>query len=213
MQQPSSEPTATESSPAISNSLGFTDVFTHQSFAVIDFETTGLSPSTDRILQMAAVVIDANGRVLDSFETIVTPEQPSEYTHGAEHVHGISEDDVRNGMPLGLAMRRLRKISQNSIFTAHNARFDLGFLHAESTRIGQPWIITDYVDTLSLSRDLDPKKEYSHTLTNLLEKYGISRAIAHNALADAKATAELLVVLLAEARQRQNQPTEEEVSK
>ncbi len=50
-------------------------------FAVIDFETTGLNPATDRILQMAAVVVDITGHVVDSFDTIVKPEQPSEYTH------------------------------------------------------------------------------------------------------------------------------------
>ncbi|MSO60390.1 MAG: 3'-5' exonuclease [Ilumatobacteraceae bacterium] len=212
-QSPASQSPSVEPPQPATSSLGFEEVFAHKLFAVIDFETTGLSPAIDRILQMAAVVVDIDGRIVDSFETVVKPEQPSEYTHGAEHVHGISADEVNNGMPLGLAMRRLQDISQNAVFTAHNARFDLGFLHAESTRIGQPWIITDYVDTLFLSRHLDPDKEHPHTLTHLIEKYGITRTVAHNALADARATAELLVVLLAQERQRQSQSADSDATK
>ncbi|GDX28517.1 hypothetical protein LBMAG13_09420 [Actinomycetes bacterium] len=209
---PPSESSRTQPAQSAQSSLAFADIFGSKLFAVIDFETTGLNPATDRILQMAAVVVDITGHVIDSFDTIVKPEQPSEYTHGAEHVHGISTDDVDAGMPLGLAMRRLQDISQNALFTAHNARFDLGFLHAELARVGQSWSIDQYVDTLFLSRSLDPNKEHSHTLTHLIDKYGIKRDAAHNALADAQATAQLLAVLVAQARQQQSQSASSDTS-
>lgn len=212
-QLPSSESSCAQPTQSAQSSLAFADIFTTTLFAVIDFETTGLNPATDRILQMAAVVVDITGHVVDSFDTIVKPEQPSEYTHGAEHVHGISTDDVDAGMPLGLAMRRLQDISQSALFTAHNARFDLGFLHAELARVGQTWSIDQYVDTLFLSRSLDPNKEHPHTLTHLIDKYGIKRDTAHNALADAQATAQLLVALVAQARQQQSQSTNSDTSK
>lgn len=155
---PPSESSRTQPAQSAQSSLAFADIFGSKLFAVIDFETTGLNPATDRILQMAAVVVDITGHVIDSFDTIVKPEQPSEYTHGAEHVHGISTDDVDAGMPLGLAMRRLQDISQNALFTAHNARFDLGFLHAELARVGQSWNIDQYVDTLFYLAALTPIK-------------------------------------------------------
>ncbi|MEY3805993.1 MAG: Exonuclease, partial [Actinomycetota bacterium] len=58
------------------------------SFVVVDLETTGIDPTTDRIIQMAAIVIDGTGRIIESFDTVVKPESPEQYTHGAEHIHG-----------------------------------------------------------------------------------------------------------------------------
>lgn len=168
------------------------------SFAVVDFETTGVNPKTDRVIQMAAVVVNGHGEVIESFDTVVRPESPAEYTHGAEHVHGISRDQVRNGMPLRQALERLWDISDGNLFTAHNARFDLGFLHAESKRVGIERTIDTHVDTLALARSVDSDRTRKHSLTALCEHYGIERDKAHDALSDASATAELLVHLLRE---------------
>lgn len=177
-------------------------------FAVIDVETTGLNPATDRILQVAAVVVDESGTVMESFDTVVRPESPSEYTHGAEHVHGISRAAVENGMPLRDAIERLKQMSSNAVFTAHNARFDLGFLAAEASRVGAEWSVDSFVDTLHLSRSLDESREHSHRLTDLCDRYGIERDRAHDALSDARATAQLLTMLLSESRSRESQPSQ-----
>jgi len=79
-------------------------------FAVVDVETTGLDPQADRILQMAAVVVDARGRVVEEFETVVRPESPDEYEHGAEHIHGISRQMVEEGMPLRSALENFLSV-------------------------------------------------------------------------------------------------------
>ena len=55
-------------------------------FAVVDLETTGFNPQKDRILQMAAVLVNGRGEVVDTFDTVVKPESPEQYEHGAEHV-------------------------------------------------------------------------------------------------------------------------------
>jgi DNA polymerase-3 subunit epsilon len=168
------------------------------SFAVVDFETTGVNPETDRIVQLAAVVVNGEGEIVDSFDTVVKPESPTEYVHGAEHIHGISEAEVQGGMPLKEALRKLWSISEGNLFTAHNARFDLGFLHAESARVGLGGRIYDYVDTLALARKTDEARTRRHSLEALCEHYGIERARSHEAKADATATAELLMHLMKE---------------
>ena len=168
------------------------------SFAVVDFETTGVNPGTDRVIQMAAVVVNGHGEIIDSFDTVVRPESPSDYVHGAEHVHGISREQVSNGMPLRQALERLWAISDGNVFTAHNARFDLGFLHAESKRVGIERTIGAHVDTLALARSIDTDRTRKHSLTALCEHYGIERDRAHDARSDAEATAELLVHLMRE---------------
>lgn len=175
-----------------------TEPVQQMTFVVIDCETTGVSPSTDRLLQVAAVVVSAGGTIIDTFDTIVKPENPSEYVHGAEHIHGISPAHVENGMPLRLALEKLFAIAHGHIFTAHNAPFDLGFIHAEGERTGLPHRFDTYVDTLALSRRLDVDKSRRHTLDALCEHYGISRDRAHEALSDATATAVVLTHLLRE---------------
>lgn len=168
------------------------------SFAVVDCETTGVNPETDRILQVAAIIVNGEGEVVDQFDTVVRPESPESYTHGAEHIHGISKEQVENGMPLREALEKLWTISSGNIFTAHNARFDIGFLHAESERVGLSNRIETHVDTLALARKTDAEKTRRHTLDALCEHYGIEREKAHDAKADATATAELLIHLMKE---------------
>lgn len=166
------------------------------SFAVVDCETTGVNPQTDRILQVAAVIVNGTGKVVDEFHTVVRPESPEEYEHGAEHIHGISQEQVRNGMPLREALERLWDISDGNVFTAHNARFDISFLRAESERVGIAPRVDSHIDTLALARRIDAEKSRRHSLDALCEHYGIERERAHDAKADATATAELLIHLM-----------------
>lgn len=169
------------------------------SFAVVDFETTGLNPETDRILQLATVIVDGEGRIVDSFDTIVKPESPAEYQHGAEHIHGISAEQVSSGMPLRKALEQLWSINTGHVFTAHNAPFDLGFLHAESKRVGIEGVIESHIDTLELSRrTTSADSTRRHNLFALCEHYGIERDQVHDAKSDATATAQLLMHLIKE---------------
>lgn len=166
------------------------------SFAVVDCETTGVNPETDRILQLAAIVVNGEGEIVNSFDTVVRPESPADYTHGAEHIHGISAEQVAQGMPLREALQKLWDISDGNLFTAHNAKFDIGFIHAESKRVGLERQVETYIDTLALSRKTDAEKERKHSLDALCEHYGIERDRAHEAKADATATAQLLIHLM-----------------
>ena len=168
------------------------------SFAVVDFETTGINPETDRVIQVAAIVINGEGEIVESFDTVVRPENPAQYTHGAEHVHGISVEQVAQGMPLREALEKVWTISEGNVFTAHNATFDINFLHAESERVGLENKIDTYVDTLALARRTDQERTRKHSLQALCEHYGINHENAHEAKSDATATAELLIHLMRE---------------
>ena len=169
------------------------------SFAIVDFETTGLNPETDRIVQLAAIIVNGEGHIVDSFDTIVKPESPAEYQHGAEHIHGISAEQVSSGMPLREALEQLWSISAGNVFTAHNASFDLGFLHAESERVGIKGQVEIHIDTLELSRrTAGTDTARRHNLSALCEHYGIERDQVHDAKSDASATAKLLMHLIKE---------------
>ena len=167
-------------------------------FAVVDLETTGFNPQKDRILQMAAVLVNGRGEVVDTFDTVVKPESPEQYEHGAEHVHGISREMVQNGMPLRDALKQIWSFTDGKVFTAHNAKFDISFLEAESERVGMKREVRNYLDTLALAREADSDQQRKHSLQALCDHYGVTVERAHEAMSDAKATATILLKLIDE---------------
>lgn len=167
-------------------------------FAVVDLETTGFNPQKDRILQMAAVLVNGRGEVVDTFDTVVKPESPEQYEHGAEHVHGISREMVQNGMPLRDALKLIWSFTDGKVFTAHNAKFDISFLEAESERVGMKREVRNYLDTLALAREADSDRQRKHSLQALCDHYGVTVERAHEAMSDAKATATILLKLIDE---------------
>ncbi len=169
-------------------------------FLVVDVETTGLSTSDDLILQIGAVITDTQGKVKHTFSTYVKPgsgpfpwEGPQPPAH---HVHGITNQDLLAGLSTKRALRRVKRLARKRILVAHNAKFDCGFITSESQRHGVPLSLGQPVCTLELSRKLDPKRESSHKLVSLCEKYDIPLRNAHDALCDATATAQLLSILI-----------------
>jgi DNA polymerase III epsilon subunit family exonuclease len=171
-------------------------------FTVVDCETTGFYAEVNRVLQLGAVIVSGDGVIHSSFDTIVRPECPEQYQHDAEHIHGISAQQVHAGTPLREALQQLVNFGSQHTFVAHNAPFDVGFLRAEAVRVGlvdiiEPWLTTA-LDTVALSRRIDPERLRSHKLGSLCEHYGVDPGISHNALADATATALVLPKILAD---------------
>lgn len=169
-------------------------------FLVVDVETTGLSTTNDLILQVGAVVTNAEGRIKKRFSWYVRPgkgEFPWDSPHPpAHHIHGITNDQLRRGLPTRRALRRLRRLARRRVLVAHNAKFDYGFISSESARHSIAIDIDQPVCTLELSRKLDPKRAESHRLATLCERYDIPLDNAHDALCDATATARLLSILI-----------------
>jgi DNA polymerase-3 subunit epsilon len=92
---------------------------------------------------------------------------------------------------------RLAQSLNGAIFVAHNASFDLAFLRQAAADAGIELPITATLCTLQLSRRLDPERRMSHRLGEICKRYGIDLVRPHDALADADATAVVLVHLLA----------------
>jgi DNA polymerase-3 subunit epsilon len=169
-------------------------------FTVVDTETTGFYADSNRVLQLGAVIVSGDGIIHSQFETIVKPECPEQYEHDAEHIHGISAAQVRDGTPLRVALEQLLEFGAHHIFVAHNAPFDIGFLMAEAQRVGlvEPYSqwLSRSLDTVRLSRLIDHDSERSHKLGTLCEHYGVDPGRSHDALSDAIAAALLLPKIL-----------------
>jgi DNA polymerase III epsilon subunit-like protein len=94
----------------------------------------------------------------------------------------------------------LNALISDCVFTAHNAKFDIGFLQSDSTRLQIPLKLTGPLCTLTLSRKLDPQRAMSHKLKDVAARFGKSTERPHDALADAQLTAAVLPELLSAHR-------------
>ncbi|WP_026463514.1 3'-5' exonuclease [Adhaeribacter aquaticus] len=154
---------------------------------ILDFETTGLDPDKDRVIEIGAMrVID--GDVKMEFNCIVNPEgvKLSEY---AAKVNNISEEQLANGTNQRLAMALLRNIIGDSVIIAHNAAFDLSFLHHSYNRLGGQPLTNPFLCTRTVAAFRYP---FPHSLESLCSRMGIVNETAHRALSDVKATYQLL---------------------
>jgi DNA polymerase-3 subunit epsilon len=165
-------------------------------FAVVDLETSGLSPRRHQILQVAVVVVDAEGRVLDRWASLVRPRHGVWSHVGPRHIHGITRRRLIGAPRLTAVLDTMTSLLDGAVFTAHNAAFDAAFLTAAARRCGIELVLPRQVCTLQLSRRLDPGRSLSHRLGDACARHGILVDHPHDALADAQATAALLPHLI-----------------
>jgi DNA polymerase-3 subunit epsilon len=164
-------------------------------FAVVDVETSGLRPHRDHVLQIAVVVVEADGTIVDRWSTLIRPRR---WWHrvGPRHIHGITRRALRSAPRANEAYAELARRIGDGVVTAHNARFDAEFIERAASRAGVVLRLDRFVCTLDLSRRLDPDRQQYHGLADLCTRYGVVLNGHHDALVDATATAAVLPYLL-----------------
>ncbi|MEZ0069665.1 DNA polymerase III epsilon subunit-like protein [Streptacidiphilus sp. MAP12-20] len=164
-------------------------------FAAVDLETTGLDPRSDRVCEIGVIRFRADGTVLTEFASVLDPQRPMDATE----FHGLDEAHVRGAPTFAEVLPQIGPLLADAVVVAHNLAFEDAFLAAEIRRAG---------------RDLSPRPPGLCTLVTARAQlegpgYGLAtlyRSLtdaplvdAHTALGDARATAELLTALLAQA--------------
>jgi DNA polymerase-3 subunit epsilon len=159
--------------------------------AVIDFETTGLSPAMgDRATEIAIVLLEGT-KVVARFQSLMNA--GVRISPFIESYTGISNEMVRNAPPAAEVMADAARFVQDAPLVAHNASFDQRFWAAELGRLGgaaraEP----SFACTMLLSRRLYPQAG-SYRLGALASFHAIPAAgRAHRAMADAEVAAALL---------------------
>lgn len=161
------------------------------SFAVLDFETTGLDSRSDRICEIGALRLSETGAEAASLDLLVNPGLP--IRPEASRVNGITDEMVRDARPVEEALPELLAFLGDSVIVAHNASFDLGFLKAAAERAGLPVPANLVADTRDLAREAFPGLP-SYALQNLARSFGLSPGNAHRACDDARTCARLLAL-------------------
>jgi single-stranded-DNA-specific exonuclease len=155
-------------------------------YVVLDVETTGLSPESSEMVEVAAVRIK-NFAVLEEFHSLIRPRVPIPPQLTA--IHGITNEMVEDAPGLEDIFPKLMKFIGSSTVVAHNARFDVGFLSRASREILEEDFTNPVLDTLALARE--HFKLPSHALGNLARDLKIDLLVAHRALSDCHATVEV----------------------
>ncbi|MBS9534888.1 3'-5' exonuclease [Mycobacterium sp. M1] len=167
-------------------------------FAVIDFETTGFVPErTDRVIEVGVVLTDDDGRVECEWTTLVNPGR----SVGASHVHRIAAADVVDAPEFATISGQLIELLRGRTVVAHNASFDMRFLHSELQRAR--YTVPERpaaVCSMKWSRRVVGASK----LADCCDVLGIDLDDAHSALCDARATAQVLAHLVDSCRGQQD---------
>jgi len=165
-------------------------------FAIVDTETTGGNPVKDRIMEIAIVLHDGQ-QVVEEFSTLINPQTPIAPFIIA--LTGITDEMVAASPTFEEISSDIMRLTDKSIFVAHNCRFDYSVLRKEFKRIGIRFQ-RKQLCTVHLSQKLFPGQQ-SYSLGKLCRDMGIPVEKRHRALGDARATALLFEKLLSNDRE------------
>ena len=159
-------------------------------YAVVDLEATSAS-STATIIQVGIVILQ-DGQVIDEFASDVNPHEPLD--NHIIQLTGITDDQLAQAPDFSQIAKRIFDMIEDCIFVAHNVKFDANLL-AEALFMEGYELRTPRVDTVELAQVFYPTLE-KYNLSYLAEVLNLDLTQAHTAIADARATSQLLLDLI-----------------
>ncbi len=165
-------------------------------FVALDIETTGLSPTMDRIVELGALRFTTE-RTLGEFDELIDPEIEEIPAESIE-VHGITRDMLRGKPNLKAVLPRFFEFCQNAILVVHNAGFDLSFIKRGMAAYGLGRDLPHrVVDTLAMTKVAFPNRQ-TYKLQDLARDLKIVVNSAHRAKDDARVCMEVFLKSLRE---------------
>ena len=151
-----------------------------EDYVVLDLETTGLSPASDEIIDIAAIRYISGAKVSE-FSTLVKPSIP--IPQEITDITGITDDMVADAPDIDEALDGLSMfMNPDDLVVGHNVGFDVRFLAAAYSRIGKEFM-PEAFDTCAVSRMLYPELP-KHRLIDLMKAFGIRESQSHTAYDD-----------------------------
>jgi DNA polymerase III epsilon subunit family exonuclease len=152
-------------------------------FVSFDVETTGLSPVVARLVELSGVKFNLLGGESTSFSSLINPEMP--IPPEVSQIHGITDDMVADAPNCAEVVRSFIEWigDEDTVLVAHNAPFDVEFLHVAMARLQAVRPSNRVVDTLPLARAL-LRDAPNHQLKTLVEHLELEAGDYHRALAD-----------------------------
>jgi DNA polymerase III subunit epsilon len=165
-------------------------------FAVLDVETTGASPSSAALTEVAAAKY-RGGECVGEFQSLVHP--GCGVPPLISLLTGITDDMVVDAPPVSSVLPSLLEFVHGAVIVGHNVRFDLSFLDAALAADGYEPLPNTTIDTLALARRLVRPDVPNCKLRTLAAALRLEHLPSHRALDDVRATADLLHRLIESA--------------
>lgn len=173
--------------------------------AVIDFETTGMQPGIDRVVEVSVVRVEPGKEPYIAFDTLVNPCR----SVGATYIHGIRNSDVEDAPLFEEIAGDFVDSLAGCIVAAYNVYFDMKFLRYELELAGVDYEVPHFC-LMYMRKMLGVGDRCNLELA--CEAHNISLVNAHTAGADALASAKLMDVYF-EAMRNKNVTTYKHLSK
>lgn len=156
-------------------------------YVVIDFETTGLNPASDHIIEIGAVKV-SDGVLTEKYNTLVNPGH--RISGFITDLTGITNEMVSGAPEIGDALAPFLSFLGNSVIVGHNVNFDINFLYDNCLEVLSQPFKNDFVDTMRISRRAFPDIR-CHKLGYLAKLLALDGSAEHRALEDCLCTYKL----------------------
>jgi DNA polymerase-3 subunit epsilon len=146
----------------------------------VDIETNGLNHVRGRVIEVAAIRVEA-GKIVQQFCSLIDPE--TELPQFITRLTGITPNDIKHAPTFDQIADELVEVLHGAVFVAHNVRFDYSFLKQEFGRLGMVFL-PKQLCTVKLSRALHPDV-IGHKLADLIKRHNLQYSKRHRAYDDA----------------------------
>jgi DNA polymerase-3 subunit epsilon len=166
-------------------------------WAIIDVETSGFRPGQARIISLAALRLDVDGRVEQSVVSLLNPGVDP----GPTHVHGLTAGMLEDQPQFADIVGDVLEVLRGRTLVAHNVAFDYAFLAAEAEIAEAELPVDTVMCTVELARRLDLGID-NLRLETLAAHWGVLQERPHDAFDDALVLSRVLAAALEQARER-----------
>ncbi|MBP7832756.1 MAG: GIY-YIG nuclease family protein [Candidatus Levybacteria bacterium] len=158
-------------------------------FCFVDIETTGGNPLRNRIIEIGIIRVE-NFKVVAEYKSLINPH--SSLDPFIQNLTGISASDLERAPSFSSIKKDILELLVDSVFVAHNVRFDYGFVRSEFKREDISFSLKQLC-TVKLARYLFPG--FSHyNLDSIISNFEIPCESRHRAFDDAKVLWEFMQV-------------------
>lgn len=180
-------------------------------FVALDFESTGMNPARDEVIQVGLVPLRGERVLLEgAWASWVRPTKP--FQSDSVAIHGLSAERLQDAPAVAEVRTALSEHLGQRVLIAHYAELERGFLKRWGIKPPQT------VDTLMLALALDGQttqtaRRDAYTLTALANRFGVTVYGEHDALADALITAQVFLVIATELEEKGKASTVKELTR
>ncbi len=160
-------------------------------FCIVDIETNGSKIEKHQIIEIAAVKIK-NGKIIDQFESFVYTKEINPHI---TEITGISVEDTQDAPDLKTIMMEFRLFLGDSIFVAHDVKFDYRFISLSMQKVGLEPLLNRSICSLALAERTIAS--YRYALSYLNDSLNLNpNATHHRAMSDVLTTYKLFMLSL-----------------